>query len=110
MKCAHSCGWGERPAHTPLSHSSVTEVTASEQFWLKRAGGEGCTDTCARSVTSIILQSPDSRLVFETISAGPSSHQAFILVLLGSFSTAEPPVIMQFNFYPWMFDFTFHHH
>lgn len=107
-KHVHFHGWGECPAHKPLSHILVIEVTASEQFWLQ--GQEG------RHVWTRVLwkvHNPSESwlwLVFWTISAGPSSHQAFILLLLGSLSTVEPPVIMQFDFYPWVFDFTFHHH
>lgn len=62
-----------------------------------------------QSVTSIILQSPESQFSFLDCFYKTFNHQAFILVLLGSFSTAEPPTIMQFDFYPWMFYFTFYH-
>lgn len=105
MKHIHSHGWGQCPAHAPLSHVLAIEVTASEHFCLKSVGGEGCMDTC--SVTSIILQSPDSQISF--LDYFCKTFKLSFLVLLGSFSTIEPPVIMQFDFYPWMFDFIFHH-
>jgi len=55
---------GDCPAHTPLSHILLIEVTASsEQFLLKRVGGEGVHGHMC-SVTYIILQSPDSQMSF----------------------------------------------
>lgn len=63
MKRVPSHGWGNCPAHTPLSHILVIELTVYEQFWLKRAGGGGMYGHMC-SVTSIILQSPDSQISF----------------------------------------------
>lgn len=85
----------------------VAEVIASEQRWLKRRGGM-YGHMC--STASRVLWNPDSQINFLGYFCRIFKSPSFGFVLWGSFSTLEPPVIMQFNFYPWTFDFTFHHH
>lgn len=82
---------GECPAHRALKClNSCSSI-----------GWEWCMDMC--SVTSQSFRVLTHRFGFLTISAVPSTPQAFILVLLGSFSTVELPVITQIDFYPCIF-------